>query len=59
VGKEKTSFGIHKIILCGKCPFFEKCLASGMKESNENTVKLPEDDPQAFEVAVEVRMPTQ
>ncbi|EXJ60152.1 hypothetical protein A1O7_04304 [Cladophialophora yegresii CBS 114405] len=53
VGKQEVEFGIHKGILAAKSPFFEKCFGVGMKEANDNVVKLPEDDPEAFEAVVE------
>ena len=50
-GEEEVKYMVHKNILC-KCPFFKKCLSSGMGEQIESTVKLPVDDSDTLDVAI-------
>ncbi|KAJ9603702.1 hypothetical protein H2200_011888 [Cladophialophora chaetospira] len=52
VGKEQTKHMIHESIL-RQCPFFDKCLSSGMREEHEKSINLPDDDPTAIEVIIE------
>ncbi|KAK5456925.1 hypothetical protein LTS15_004705 [Exophiala xenobiotica] len=54
VGRDnrKRTYNLHEAVLVSQCPFFEKCLRSGMKEQVEQTVHLPEDNPEAFEIVV-------
>jgi hypothetical protein len=54
VGRDdrKRTYSLHEDVLVTKCPFFEKCLRSGMKEQVEQAVHLPEDNPEAFETVV-------
>ncbi|KAE8442976.1 hypothetical protein EG329_002514 [Mollisiaceae sp. DMI_Dod_QoI] len=49
-GKAKTHYRIYKTILCTKIPYFDKMFNSGFKESAENKVDLPEDDPKSFDL---------
>lgn len=51
-GKHKRIYNLHEDVLVTQCPFFEKCLRSGMKEQVEQAVNLPEDKPESFEIAV-------
>ncbi|KAJ9603701.1 hypothetical protein H2200_011887 [Cladophialophora chaetospira] len=53
VGKEEPQVKhlVHESIL-RKCPFFGKCLDSGMKESQDKTIRLPEDSPAAIDVLI-------
>ncbi len=53
VGKQKAKFGVHKKVLVRSSAFFEGCFRARMKEAEENTVILPEDDPEAFEIVVD------
>ena len=53
VGKEKVEFGVHKKVLVRSSPFFEACFRADIKEAQENTVTLCEDDPEAFEIVVD------
>ncbi|KAJ9603687.1 hypothetical protein H2200_011873 [Cladophialophora chaetospira] len=48
VGKDKARYCIHKDILVSASPFFSKCLASGMKETETNTIELPEENCRFF-----------
>ncbi|EXJ73381.1 uncharacterized protein A1O5_03141 [Cladophialophora psammophila CBS 110553] len=51
VGKEQLRHLIHESVLW-KCPFFDKCLHSGMREQEEKAIILPEDDPEDFAIIV-------
>lgn len=48
VGKNEKKFLVYREAI-KVIPFFEGCLNSPMKEAQESVVKLPEDDPEAFE----------
>ena len=50
-GLEVVEHQVHKNILC-RCPFFEKCLSSGMKEVLEKTVKMPDDNPDDMDIII-------
>ncbi|KAJ9497383.1 hypothetical protein H2202_007187 [Exophiala xenobiotica] len=52
VGRDKVVYSLNRDWLVYKCPFFEKCLRSGMKEEQEKTVNLPEELPEAFDKLV-------
>ncbi|KAJ9604098.1 hypothetical protein H2200_011621 [Cladophialophora chaetospira] len=52
VGKEKIRHVLHESILI-QCPFFKKCLESGMREQHEKVINLPADDPEIFSIIVE------
>jgi hypothetical protein len=54
VGKEKIEYGTHKPVLTNST-FFATCLGSGIRETVENNVGLPEDDPAASEAVFEVK----
>ena len=43
---------MHDEVLA-RCAFFKKCLTSGRREQQENTIKLPEDEPEAISIVVE------
>jgi hypothetical protein len=49
VGPSKTSYSLHKDLLCAHSPFFENCLRSNFLERQKDRVELPEDSPEAFE----------
>jgi BTB/POZ domain len=53
VGKERILYNLHKTLLCDECPFFERCLNSGFKESRTGEVILTEDSVKAFDRFVE------
>ncbi|KAK5456927.1 hypothetical protein LTS15_004707 [Exophiala xenobiotica] len=53
VGPEKVAYDLDRGILVSKCPFFEKCLRSGMREEQEKTVNLAEELPEAFDTLVQ------
>ncbi|KAF2151888.1 hypothetical protein K461DRAFT_294761 [Myriangium duriaei CBS 260.36] len=48
VGKHKTAFSVHTAIICRQSPFFKAALEGNWIESEQQTVKLPEDDPDTF-----------
>ena len=48
VGENLRHFRVYKKLLCAKVPYFQKMFASGFKEVIEKTVRMPEDDPDAF-----------
>lgn len=47
VGPEEQRFLVHTETL-REVPFFQKCLDSGMIQSQENLIRLPEDNAEAF-----------
>ena len=53
IGLDEARYLVHKDVICPASPFFERCLQHDMKESSTKTVRLPEDDPQAFAVILE------
>ncbi|KIW10939.1 hypothetical protein PV08_10238 [Exophiala spinifera] len=53
VDKDEVKYYLHKDKLTSECPFFAKCLGSGMKEAHTNEVKLPEDDVEALDCFVD------
>ncbi|OQE22667.1 hypothetical protein PENFLA_c012G04784 [Penicillium flavigenum] len=48
VGATKSPFHIHKSLICTSSLFFQKAMSGPWKESKEQTLELPEDNPQAF-----------
>lgn len=52
VGPEKQKYTPHKEILT-QVKFFAACLYSGFRESKENEISLPEDEPEVFERILE------
>ena len=52
VGPNEVRFNVHKDVICNASQFFNVCLNIGMVEARTNVVKLPEDDPQAFDRAL-------
>lgn len=49
VGSSRTSYALHKDLLCAHSPFFENCLRSNFLEKQKDKVELPEDLPEVFE----------
>ncbi|TGO26999.1 hypothetical protein BPAE_0049g00260 [Botrytis paeoniae] len=49
VGKDEGSdhFKLHKLVICGKVPYFEKMFNENFIEGATNSATLPEDDPDA------------
>ncbi|KAF7956636.1 hypothetical protein EAE96_003970 [Botrytis aclada] len=54
VGKDEGSghFKLHKSIICGKVPYFEKMFNGKFIEGATNSATLPEEDPDAFNTIV-------
>lgn len=52
VGPSQTVWRLHENLLSGTSDFFRAAFNSGFKESLEDRLLLPEDDPQAFELFV-------
>lgn len=50
---EEILFRVHKQIICGKIPYFDKMFNGGFQEAKERVAKLPEDDPASFDVLIE------
>ncbi|KAF2443933.1 hypothetical protein P171DRAFT_444196 [Karstenula rhodostoma CBS 690.94] len=46
--EQNQTFFIHKDLIVRRAPFFRNALGSDWAESDQNTVKLPEDDPSTF-----------
>lgn len=49
-GESRQAFFIHKSLLSKHSDFFKAALDSNWKEGNEYTVRLPEDDPEHFQL---------
>ena len=47
-GDDAQEFQIHEAVLTARSKFFKAAIGRKWKESEEKTVKLPEDDPEAF-----------
>ncbi|KAH0845580.1 hypothetical protein FOPE_12260 [Fonsecaea pedrosoi] len=52
VGPNKVAHLVHESVLC-KSIFFNKCLHAGMREEEEKSITLPEDDPEDFALIVQ------
>ncbi|KAF3007879.1 hypothetical protein E8E13_010949 [Curvularia kusanoi] len=52
VGEERKRFIVHKDLLTYHSEFFRSALSGNFKEAAEQTVPLPEDDPDTFEFFV-------
>jgi hypothetical protein len=53
VGPDLKHFKVHQKVLCETVPYFDKMLQGPFKEAVEHTVRLPEDDPDAFGLFLE------
>lgn len=53
VGPSEHAFRVHKTVLCGKIPYFDKMFNGGFKEAQEQYANLPDDDPDAFGLFLE------
>lgn len=51
VGPQEHRFAVHAHVL-RKVPFFRGCLDSGMKESGEGVIRMPEDLPRSVEFMI-------
>ncbi|KAE8449972.1 hypothetical protein EG329_007111 [Mollisiaceae sp. DMI_Dod_QoI] len=50
VGPQQKHFKVHKKLLCKKVPYFHKMFLGGFKEAIEHTARLPDDDPDVFDL---------
>ncbi|KAI0573098.1 BTB domain containing protein [Pyrenophora tritici-repentis] len=39
------TFNVHKVIVCTQVEFFARAIKFGGKETQENVIDLPDDDP--------------
>ena len=53
-GGDARSFWIYKDLICFRSPFFENALSHNWKESEDNVIRLPEDEPEIFDLYVQV-----
>lgn len=51
-GSKAQSFPIYKDLLTAHSPYFKACLNDAWEEGKTNTVRLEDDDPEAFETVV-------
>ena len=49
VGPEKRVFYLHRGLLCSVSDYFNTALHSGFKETEEQKIELPEEDPEVVE----------
>ncbi len=49
VGARKTSFQVHKNLLCDISPFFRAGFSGEFKEASDKAMQLPEDDAYTFQ----------
>lgn len=52
VGPSRTTWRLHENLLSSSSDFFKSAFNSGFKETLDDQLTLPEDDPQAFELFV-------
>lgn len=52
VGPSRTTWRLHENLLSSSSDFFRSAFNSGFKETFDDQLTLPEDDPQAFELFV-------
>ena len=48
VGPNKTVFTFHKDLLCNTAAYFRAALEGSFKEALEQSIEMPEDDPEVF-----------
>ena len=53
VGPLQTHFRVHKKLLCTRSQYFERMFSSGFKEVIDSTIRMPEDDPDVFDMFVQ------
>lgn len=53
MGPSKTAYSVHQEVLC-KSPVFKALCSSGLKESQTRLIELPEDDPAAIGLLINV-----
>ncbi|KFY24129.1 hypothetical protein V493_05412 [Pseudogymnoascus sp. VKM F-4281 (FW-2241)] len=52
VGPREKRYSVHKALLTSQSEYFEKALNGNFKEADEQTIRLPEDSPDAFELLI-------
>lgn len=53
IGKEKQKFTLHKRLLCESVEYFRAAFsAGGFRESQNSSMDMPEDNPEAFELFI-------
>ncbi|TGO15881.1 hypothetical protein BTUL_0034g00020 [Botrytis tulipae] len=53
IGKEKQKFTLHKQLLCESVEYFRAAFsAGGFRESQNSSMDMPEDNPEAFELFI-------
>jgi hypothetical protein len=50
VGPKRHEFKIHKLLVCTKSPYFDKCFNGNFAEAETAECCFPEDDSSAFEI---------
>jgi hypothetical protein len=53
VGPKRKKFLVHKKLICEISDFFSKAFTGGFQEAQENSMHLPEDDPNAFALFID------
>ena len=54
VGPEREKWVLSEDLLCDRVPFFKAAFKSAWKEGKEKVIELPEDNPKAFAVFVDL-----
>ncbi|KFY10005.1 hypothetical protein V491_07847 [Pseudogymnoascus sp. VKM F-3775] len=52
VGPREKRYSIHKALLTSQSEYFEKALNGKFREADEQTIRLPEDSPDAFDLLI-------
>ncbi|KFY80385.1 hypothetical protein V499_00756 [Pseudogymnoascus sp. VKM F-103] len=52
VGPREKRYSVHKTLLTSQSEYFEKALNGKFKEADEQTIRLPEDSPDAFDLLI-------
>ncbi|KFY95133.1 hypothetical protein V500_02917 [Pseudogymnoascus sp. VKM F-4518 (FW-2643)] len=52
VGPREKRYSVHKALLTSQSEYFEKALNGKFKEADEQTIRLPEDSPDAFDLLI-------
>jgi hypothetical protein len=52
-GKDEKHFRLHKVPICNKAPGLAKMFDGGLMKKGHEAVKLPDDEPGAFQIFVE------
>ncbi|OAF56647.1 hypothetical protein VC83_07193 [Pseudogymnoascus destructans] len=52
VGPREKRYSVHKALLTSQSEYFERALNGKFKEADEQTIRLPEDSPDAFDLLI-------